>query len=93
MIAVNADTVLLLYDDPEVPVLVVVLALSGPLAAASGLLLAILRRKLAFRELSIVVLVSSSSCRSSAHASSVRASAMKCVVCFGSGAAPRYRCR
>jgi len=60
MIAVNADTVLLLYDDPEVPVLVVVLALSGPLAAASGLLLAILRRKLAFRELSIVVLVSSS---------------------------------
>lgn len=59
IIALNADAVVLLYDDPKVPVLVVVLALSGPLAAVSSLLLAVLRRKLAFRELSIVVLVSS----------------------------------
>jgi PST family polysaccharide transporter len=44
IIALNANTVLLLYDDPEVPSLVVALALSGPLAAVSGLLLAVLRR-------------------------------------------------
>jgi PST family polysaccharide transporter len=59
IIAINADTVLLLYDDPEVPDLLIALALSGPLATMSGLLLAILRRKLAFRELSIVALLSS----------------------------------
>lgn len=59
LIAFNADLVLRLYDDPEVPGLLVALALSGPLAAASGLLLAILRRKLVFRELSIMILVSS----------------------------------
>lgn len=58
ILALNADTVLLLYDDAEVPGLVVALALSVPLAAVSGLLLAILRRKLAFRELSILALVS-----------------------------------
>ena len=59
IIALNADTVLLLYDDPEVPGLLVALALTGPLAAVSGLLLAVLRRKLAFRELSILTLLSS----------------------------------
>jgi PST family polysaccharide transporter len=59
IIALNADAVLLLYDDPEVPGLLVVLALSGPLAAVAGLLLAILRRKLAFRPLSFIVLFSS----------------------------------
>jgi PST family polysaccharide transporter len=59
IVALNANTVLLLYDDPEVPDLVVALALSGPLAAMSGLLLAVLRRKLAFRELSVVALLSS----------------------------------
>ena len=59
LIALNADLVLRLYDDPLVPGLVLALALSGPLAAASGLLLAILRRKLVFRELSVLVLVSS----------------------------------
>lgn len=59
IIALNANTVLLLYDDPEVPGLLVALALSGPLAAMSGLLLAVLRRKLAFRELSVIALLSS----------------------------------
>jgi len=59
MIALSSDAVLLLYDDPEVPELLAVLALSVPLAAVSGLLLAILRRKLAFRELSIAIMVSS----------------------------------
>jgi O-antigen/teichoic acid export membrane protein len=58
-IALTADSVLLLYDDPEVPGLLIALALSGPLAAVSGLLLAVLRRKLAFRELSILTLLSS----------------------------------
>lgn len=58
-IALNADAVLLLYDDPEVPRLLAALALSVPLAAVSGLLLAILRRKLAFREISIAIMVSS----------------------------------
>lgn len=58
-IAWKADLVLLLYDDPGVPELLVALALSGPFAAASGLLLAMLRRRLAFRELSIVILTSS----------------------------------
>lgn len=59
VIALNANMVLLLYDDPAIPGLLVVLAWSVPLAAASGLLLAILRRKLVFRELSIVALISS----------------------------------
>ncbi len=59
IIALHADMVLLLYDNPEVPGLLVALALSGPLAAMSGLLLAVLRRKLAFRELSILILLSS----------------------------------
>ena len=59
IIALHADMVLLLYDDPEMPGLLVALALSGPLAAMSGLLLAVLRRKLAFRELSILTLLSS----------------------------------
>jgi PST family polysaccharide transporter len=59
MIALNADVVLLLYDDPEVPVLLVALAWAVPLAAVSGLLLAMLRRKLAFRALSIIALLSS----------------------------------
>ncbi len=59
LIALNADLVLLLYDDSEVPGLLIVLASTVPLAAASGLLFAMLRRKLAFRELSIAVLVSS----------------------------------
>jgi len=59
IIALNADIVLLLYDDPAVPGLLAVLAWSIPLAAVSGLLLAVLRRKLVFRELSIVALVSS----------------------------------
>ena len=59
LIAANADKVLLLYDDRAVPPLVVALALSIPLAAASGLLLAVLRRKLAFREMSIIVMLSS----------------------------------
>jgi PST family polysaccharide transporter len=58
IIALNADMVLLLYDDPAVPALLGVLAWSVPLAAVSALLLAILRRKLVFRELSIVALVS-----------------------------------
>jgi len=59
VIALNANTVLLLYDDPAVPVVLIALALSGPLATTSGLLLAVLRRRLAFRALSIVVLLSS----------------------------------
>jgi teichuronic acid exporter len=59
IIALNADTVLLLYDDPDVPNLLVALALSGPLATLSGLLLAILRRNLAFRGLTVVILFSS----------------------------------
>jgi len=59
IIALNANTVLLLYDDPLVPGLLVALALSGPLAAVSALLLAVLRRRLAFRELSVVALLSS----------------------------------
>jgi teichuronic acid exporter len=59
IIALNADTAVVLYDDPDVPGLLAGLALSVPLAAASGLLLAVLRRKLAFRELSILLLVSS----------------------------------
>ncbi len=59
LIAINADAVRLLYDDPEVPGLLTALAVSIPLSAVSGLLLAVLRRKLAFRELSIAVLLSS----------------------------------
>lgn len=59
VIAMNADAVLLLYDDPAVPELLVALAMSGPLAAVSALLLAIVRRKLAFRALTIAVLASS----------------------------------
>lgn len=59
LIASNANLVLFLYDDPAVPSLIVALASSLPLAAASGLLLAVLRRRLAFRELSILVVVSS----------------------------------
>lgn len=59
LIAANADAVRLLYDDPDVPSLLAVLAVSVPLSAISGLLLAVLRRKLAFRELSITVLLSS----------------------------------
>ena len=59
VIGFNADAVRLLYDDPEVPGLLTALALSVPLSAVSGLLLAVLRRKLAFRELSIAVLLSS----------------------------------
>jgi len=58
-IALNANMVLLLYDDPEVPGLLVALAWSVPLAAVSGLLLAVLRRELAFRALSIIALFSS----------------------------------
>ena len=59
LIVINADAVRLLYDDPEVPDLLAALALSLPLSTVSGLLLAVLRRKLAFRELSITVLLSS----------------------------------
>ena len=59
LIALNADAILLLYDDPQVPELLVALALSVPLATLSGLLMAILRRKLAFRELSIAIMLSS----------------------------------
>lgn len=59
MMALNANMVLLLYDDPQVPGLLVALAWSVPLAAASGLLLAMLRRELAFRALSIIALLSS----------------------------------
>jgi PST family polysaccharide transporter len=55
----NANTVLLLYDDPGVPPLLNALALTFPLAAVSSLLLADLRRRLIFRELSIIALVSS----------------------------------
>jgi len=59
VIALNANMVLLLYDDPQVPGLLVGLAWSVPLAAVSSLLLAILRRDLAFRALSIIALLSS----------------------------------
>ena len=59
LIALNARQVLLLYDDPEVPGVLTALAPSLPAAAAASLLLAILRRRLAFRELSIVVMISS----------------------------------
>lgn len=58
-IGLNANFVLFLYDDPGVPRLLAGLALSFPLAAASGLLLADLRRRLVFRELSIISLASS----------------------------------
>ena len=59
MMALNADMVLLLYDAPEVPSLLVALAWSVPLAAVSGLLLAMLRRELAFRALSVIAVLSS----------------------------------
>ncbi len=59
MMALNANLVLLLYDDPEVPGLLVALAWSVPIAAASSLLLAILRRELAFRALSVIAFISS----------------------------------
>ena len=59
LIASNASAVLLLYDDPAVADLLAALAFSVPLATVGGLLFASLRRKLAFRELSIAVLLSS----------------------------------
>ena len=59
VVALSSDAVLLLYDDPKVPGLLAALALSVPLEAVSGLLLAMLRRRLAFRELSIAVTVAS----------------------------------
>ena len=58
LIAFFSDATLLLYDEPEVPAIVRSLALSVPLGALSGLLLAVLRRKLAFQELSILVVIS-----------------------------------
>ena len=58
IIALNADAIRLLYDDPQVPEVLWALAFSIPVAAMSGLLLAFLRRKLAFRELSIMALLS-----------------------------------
>jgi PST family polysaccharide transporter len=59
VVALNADKVLLLYDDRDVPPLVVALALSIPLGAASSLFLAVLQRKLVFRELSIIAMLCS----------------------------------
>lgn len=58
-VGMNANFVLFLYDDPAVPRLLAGLTLSFPLAAVSGLLLADLRRRLVFRELSIISLASS----------------------------------
>ena len=59
LIVYGSEATLLIYDDRDVPGIVRALALSIPLGALSGLLLAVLRRKLAFRELSVVVVVSS----------------------------------
>jgi PST family polysaccharide transporter len=58
LVVLNASMVLLVYDDPGVPPLLAGLALSLPLGAVSSLLLAALRRRLVFRELSIIVLIS-----------------------------------
>lgn len=57
-IGLEARLVRLLYDDPGVPRVLASLALSLPLGAAASLLMASLRRRLAFRELSILVVVS-----------------------------------
>ena len=57
-IVLNANMVRLLYDNPGVPHLLASLAPSLPLGAVSSLLLASLRRRLVFRELSILVVVS-----------------------------------
>lgn len=57
-IGLEARLVRLLYDDPGVPRVLASLALSLPLGAAASLLMANLRRRLVFRELSILVVVS-----------------------------------
>lgn len=59
LIASNSSAVRLLYADPAVADLLAALAFSVPLATVGGLLFASLRRRLAFRDLSIAVVFSS----------------------------------
>jgi len=59
IIVFKSDWVLMLYDDQGVPSVLAVLGPSLPLAAAASLQLAILRRNLRFRELSVVIMIAS----------------------------------